>query len=69
LKGKVSAQDSQDPVLSTNEICLPQRDRGQGTRDKDRRQRMREQEKGTREREEKYVSLEVKGLPLESRQT
>ena len=35
--GKVSAQDPQDQVLSTKEIYLPQRDRGQGIRDKDRR--------------------------------
>ena len=35
LKGKVSAQDPQDQVLSTKEIDLPQRDRGQGVRDRE----------------------------------
>lgn len=42
MKGKVSARDPQGQVLSTVEIYLPQRDRGQGMRDKDRRQRTRE---------------------------
>ena len=45
----------QDQVLSTKEIYLPQRDRGQGLRDKDRRQRKREKRKGTMEREEGYL--------------
>jgi hypothetical protein len=40
-EGMVSAQD-QDQVLSTKEINLPQRDQGQGIRDKVRREKMRE---------------------------
>ena len=56
MEGMVSAQDPQDQVLSTKEIYLPQRDRGQGIRDKDRRWRMREKGKGTRERGKEYLS-------------
>lgn len=37
------------PILSTKGIYLPQRERGQGVRDKDRRWRVREKGKGTRE--------------------
>ena len=37
LLGKVLAQDTQDQVLSTNEIYLPQRDRGQRIRNKYKR--------------------------------
>lgn len=37
LKEKVSAKDSQVQVLSTKEICLPLRDKGQEIKDKDRR--------------------------------
>ena len=45
LKGaKDQAQDIHDQVLSTKEIYLPQRNRGQGRRDKDRRQRRRQKE-------------------------
>ena len=65
LKGKEAAQEPQDQVLSTKEMNLPQRDRGQGTRDKDRRWRTWEKGKGTREREEGYLSLEDQGLPLD----
>ena len=43
-----------DQVLSTKEVYLPQRDRGQGIRDKDRR--IKEKRKGTRERGERYLS-------------
>lgn len=35
----------QDQILSTN-ICLPQRDKGQGIRDKDGRQRMKKTGRG-----------------------
>ena len=52
----MSAQDTQDHVLSTKAIYLPQRDRGQGMRDKDKRQGMREKEKGARERSKGYLS-------------
>jgi hypothetical protein len=48
-------------VLSTKEICLPQRDRGQGIRNKDRKWRMGKKGKGTRE--------EDKGLPLDREET
>jgi hypothetical protein len=37
-------------------IYLPERDKGEGIRDKDRRERMREKEKGTRERGQGYLS-------------
>ena len=37
LKGSVWAQDTQDQVLSTKEIYLPQRDKYQAIRDKCRR--------------------------------
>ena len=47
LKGSLMlAQTSQDQALSTKEIYLPQRDKGQGIRDKDRRQETRERGKG-----------------------
>lgn len=52
MKVKVSAQDPQDQVLNIKEICLPQRDKGQGKRDKDRRWRTREKLKRTRDKEE-----------------
>ena len=44
--GKVSAQDPQDQVLSTKEIYLPQRDKGQRIRDKDRRYKTRKKKEG-----------------------
>ena len=50
LKESILAQDPQDQVLSTKEMYLPHRDRGQRIKDKDRRQRMREKGKGIRER-------------------
>lgn len=48
----------QDQVLSKEEIYLPQRDKGQGARDKDRRQRTREKENGV-------LFQRDKGLPLD----
>lgn len=47
-----------DQVLSTKEIYLPQRDRGQGIRGKDRRQRTREVGRDI------YLPWRGKGLPL-----
>lgn len=48
-KRSVSAQDPQDQGLSTEQILLLQRDKGQGTRDKHKRED-RKEGKGTRER-------------------
>ena len=51
LKGPGLAQDTQDQVLSTKEMYLPQRDRGHGIRGKDRRQKTREKGKRARQRD------------------
>jgi hypothetical protein len=46
----------------TKEIYLPQRDMGQGMRDKVRKERKKG--KGTRERGKRYLPQETKGMPL-----
>lgn len=53
LKGKITAQDPHDQVLSITEFYSspPQRDRGQGIRNKRQDQRQRMREKGKRVRE------------------
>lgn len=53
-KGKLSVRDSQDQVLNTKGIYLPQGNRGQRVRDKDSRQRMKKNEKGTSKGRECY---------------
>lgn len=55
-KGAVLAQDPQDQVFSPKEIYLPQRDKGQGMKDKDRRQKISEKGKETKERGKRYLS-------------
>ena len=66
LKESILAQDPQDQVLSTKEMYLPHRDRGQRIKDKDRRQRMREKGKGTREsRKSIWPRGKDKGLHLD----
>jgi hypothetical protein len=61
------AQDPQDQVLSIKEVYLPQRNKGQGIRDKGSRQRKRENGEG--EREEYLSRRENKGLPLDRGET
>ena len=51
-------------VLSTKEIYLSQRNKGQATRDKDRRLSTRENGEGTRERRKGYLPKKIKELPL-----
>uniref|UniRef100_A2AP18-5 Isoform 5 of 1-phosphatidylinositol 4,5-bisphosphate phosphodiesterase eta-2 n=1 Tax=Mus musculus TaxID=10090 RepID=A2AP18-5 len=59
------------PILSTKGIYLPQRERGQGVRDKDRRWRVREKGKGTREGARGICpgGRGDKGLPLDREET
>lgn len=54
-------QDSQVPVLSTKEICLPEEQKA-GGRDQDRR--MRGKGKGTRERRNKGLPLDREGTDV-----
>lgn len=68
LKGKGIAEDPQDQVLSSKEICLPQRDEGRGIRDKDKRED-KEEGKETRERRQELFIQKDKALPLVRKET
>lgn len=55
MKGKVSAQDPLDQVLSTKSFICPR-----GTEGRDKKQRKREKGKRPREREPRYLSWRTK---------
>ena len=48
---------------------MPERDKGEGIRDKDRRWRMRRKGKRAREKRKRYLPRRDKGLPLDREKT
>lgn len=66
---KTLVQDLQGQVISKKEICLSQRVRVLGIRDKDRRQRRKEKEKGTRKWVKRELFQRDKRLPLDKENT